>query len=93
MVGWHHQLNGHEFEQTWGDSEGQGSLLCYSPWGHKELDTTEQRTTKTVLLHVESKPIKLLDTERRMVMAGVVEGKMRKCWYKGTSSGDLMSTW
>ena len=31
MVGWHHRLNGHEFEQTWGDSEGQGSLACCSP--------------------------------------------------------------
>ena len=36
MVGWHHQFNGHEFEQTLGDSEGQGSLGCCSPWGHKE---------------------------------------------------------
>ena len=35
MVGWHHQLNGHEFEQAPGDSEGQGSLLCCSPWGHR----------------------------------------------------------
>ena len=42
MVGWHHQLNGHEFEQTLGDSVGQGSLVCCSPWGHKELDVTEQ---------------------------------------------------
>ena len=33
MVGWHHQLNGHEFEQTWGDSEGQGRQACCSPWG------------------------------------------------------------
>ena len=41
MVGWHHRLNGHEFEQAPGDGEGQGSLECYSPWGHKELDTTE----------------------------------------------------
>ena len=41
MVGWHHQLNGHEFEQTLGDSKGQGSLLCCNPWGHKELDTSE----------------------------------------------------
>ena len=40
MVGWHHQLNGHEFEQTPGDGEGQGNLVCCSPWGHKELDTT-----------------------------------------------------
>ena len=38
---WHYQLNGHEFEQTPGDSEGQGSLACCSPWGHKELDMTE----------------------------------------------------
>ena len=41
MVECHHQLNGHEFTQTLGDSEGQGSLVCCSPWGHKELDTTE----------------------------------------------------
>ena len=42
MVGWHHQLNGHEFEQTPGDAEGQGSLVCCSPWGRIELDTTER---------------------------------------------------
>ena len=42
MVGWHHRLNGHEFEQTVGDGEGQGSLACCSPWGRKESDTTEQ---------------------------------------------------
>ena len=41
MVGWHHRLNGPEFEQAPGDSEGQGSLVCRSPWGCKELDTTE----------------------------------------------------
>ena len=39
-VGWHHRLNGHEFEQALGASEGQGSLLCCSPWGCKESDTT-----------------------------------------------------
>ena len=42
MVGWHHRLNGHEFEQGLGDGEGQGSLVCCSPWGRKELDMTEQ---------------------------------------------------
>ena len=42
MVGWHHQLNGREFEQSLGDSEGQGSLACCSPWGCKESDRTEQ---------------------------------------------------
>ena len=41
MVGWHHQLNGCEFEQTPGDSEGHGSLVRCSPWGCKELDMTE----------------------------------------------------
>ena len=42
MVGWHHQLNGHEFEQAPGVGDGQGSLACCSPWGHKESDTTER---------------------------------------------------
>ena len=41
MVGWHHRLNGYEFEQTLGDGEGWGGLMCFSPWGCKELDTTE----------------------------------------------------
>ena len=41
MVGWHHQLDGHEFEQAPG-VDGQGSLRCYSPWGCKELDTRER---------------------------------------------------
>ena len=42
MVGWHHQLYRHEFEQDLGIGDGQGSLACCSPWGHKESDTTEQ---------------------------------------------------
>ena len=42
MVGWYHQLKGHEFEQALGDGEGQESLACCSPWGCKELDTTEK---------------------------------------------------
>ena len=42
MVGWHHQLNGYKFEQAPGVGDEQGSLVCYSPWDHKELDTTEQ---------------------------------------------------
>ena len=41
MVGWHPWLNGHEFEQTPGVGDGQGSLVYYSPWGHKESNTTE----------------------------------------------------
>ena len=42
MVGWHHSLNGHEFQQAPGDHEEQGSLVCCSPWGRKESDMTEQ---------------------------------------------------
>ena len=42
MIGWHHQLNGHEFEQAPEDGEGQGSLACCSPWGRKESDKTEK---------------------------------------------------
>ena len=44
MVGWHHRLDGHEFEQALGVGDGQGSLMCCSPWGRKELDTTEKHT-------------------------------------------------
>ena len=42
MVEWHHGFNEHKFEQIPEDSEGQGSLACYSPWGHKESDMIEQ---------------------------------------------------
>ena len=49
MLGLHHQLNGHEFEQTLGDSEGQGNLVCCSLWGHKELDTAKWLNNSIVL--------------------------------------------
>ena len=42
MVGRHHRLNGHEFDQALGGDDGQGSPVCFSLWGHKELDTTQQ---------------------------------------------------
>ena len=47
MVGWHHRLNGHEFEQAPGDGEGQESLACCSPWDHKELAVTERLNITT----------------------------------------------
>ena len=50
MIVWHHQLNGREFEQTPGDSEGQGSLACCSPWGHKESDTTQWLNINSIVL-------------------------------------------
>ena len=47
MVGWHHWLNGHVFEQTPGDNEGQGSLVCYSTWGHKDSGTLRDWTRRS----------------------------------------------
>ena len=52
MVGWHHRLNGHEFEQTPGDKEGQGSLVCCNPWGCKEMDTTEQLNNNNKFIYL-----------------------------------------
>ena len=49
MVGWHHHLNKHGFEQTLGDGEGQGSLACCSPWSHNESDTTEKLNNNTLV--------------------------------------------
>ena len=46
VVGWHHGLNAHDLDQTLGDNEGQRSLVCCSPWGCKESDTTEQLSNK-----------------------------------------------
>ena len=57
VVGWHHQLNGHEFAQTLVDSEGQERLVCCSPWGHKELDTTELLNWNGVWAALSSSPV------------------------------------
>ena len=50
IVGWHHQLNGHEFEQAPGYGDGLGSLACYSPWGRKEVDMTERLNNNNIYL-------------------------------------------
>ena len=50
MVGWHHQLNGHEFEKTLGYGDGQGRLVRCSPWGHKESDMTEQLNNNNYII-------------------------------------------
>ena len=65
MVGWHHWLNGHEFEQTLGDGEGQGSLACRSPWGYKELDMTEQLNDNSYLLIHNKLPQKWLKSNKK----------------------------
>ena len=53
MVGWHHRLNGHELEQTPGDGERQGSLVCCSPWDPKELDMTERLNNNNTRLSLK----------------------------------------
>ena len=50
MVGWHHQLDRHEFEQVPGVGDGQGSLACCSPWGLKQSDTTEQLNNNSAVM-------------------------------------------
>ena len=54
MIGWHHRLNGHECEQAPGDGEGQGSLACCSPLGHRELDMTERLNSSNIGLKCET---------------------------------------
>jgi len=56
MVGWHHQLKGHEFEQALGDGEGQGSLVCFSPWDHRvrqDLATEQQQYWSKLKLEID----------------------------------------
>ena len=67
MVGWHQQLDGHEFEQVPGVGDGQGSLECCSPWGRKELDTTEQlsrrsNTLKEIMYSIHAQSFSTLYT-------------------------------
>ena len=56
MVGWHHRLDGHEFEKAPGIGDGQRGLVCYSPWGHKESDMTEQLNWTNWTEHTELLP-------------------------------------
>ena len=69
MVGWHHWLSGHEFDWTLGASEGQGSLGCRSPWGHKESDTTEWLNRNTQFHRV-----RLWDWLCSVVLAQILSG-------------------
>ena len=70
MVGWHHQLKGHEFKQALGDGEGQGSLVCCSPWGHKESDTTERRNNNLISVSM-SRAITRMSKKWHVQMASI----------------------
>ena len=76
MVRWHHQLNGHEFEQTPGDSKEQESLVCCGSWGHKESDTTEwlNWTELNIGVHVSFSVLISLDYMPRSGIAGSYGG-------------------
>ena len=72
MVGQHHRLNGHEFEQTLGDSEGLGSLACCRSWDCEELDTTEQLSSNNkVVLVIKNPPADAGDTRDMDVIFGL----------------------
>ena len=74
MVGWHHRLNEHEFEQSPGVGDGQGSLACCSPWGHKESDMTERLNWTELIWRANSL--------EKTLMSGKTEGKRRKGWQR-----------
>ena len=69
MARWHHQINGHEFEQPLGDGEGKGSLGCCSPWGLKELDITEQLNNNILFLNFRSSTMSDLPDTRASLVA------------------------
>ena len=71
MVGWHHWLNGHEFEQALGGGEGQGSLVCCSPWGHKESDPTEWLNNDKTLM--------IQSSTREVITQSYVKGAEKFC--------------
>ena len=65
MVGWHHRLSQHEFEQVLGNGEGQGSLACSSPWDHKESDMTKQLNNKESYCFYSDRKVLLVSGEYR----------------------------
>ena len=84
LVGWHHRLNGHEFEQTPGVGEGQGNLTCCSPWGCKESDTAERLNNK----FWKRQGHRLSRTSHRPSVFGWCRGTARRGLSSGTAHPD-----
>ena len=84
MVGWHHQLDGHEFEQVLGVGDGQGSLACCSPWGLKESDTTEQLnwTELNILFILKQNSIKFLKVCPTLILFFLSKTKIMNKHFK-----------
>ena len=87
MVGWHHRLNGHEFEQTWGDDDGQGGLACCSLWGRKEKGTTER--LNNISHHGRSGPLSSPSTSGESAGTSVPPGHTGRKEDR-TASGHLL---
>ena len=85
VVGWHHRLNGHQFEQALGDGEGQGSLACCSPWGRKELDMPEGLSTAHTRTHTHIMYVLCI-----MLSCSVVSDPLRPL---GLQSTRLLGSW
>ena len=105
MVGWSHRLNGHEFEQTLEDSEWQGSLECYSPWGHQESDMTQWQNNNKFIgrTDAEAEALTLWPPVRKHQLlgkdpdAGKTLGKRRRGqqrmrWFNGIINSRDMSS-
>ena len=76
MVGWHHQLNGHEFEPALGVGDGQGSLACCNPWGCKESDTTERLNRTDIYIYIymcspSGSPVNISTCQRSILIPAV----------------------
>ena len=90
MVEWHHPLNGHEFEQTLRESEGQGSLVCCSPWGFKKLDTTEWLNNKNK--HARELPSGYQLISQQKLYKPEQKGMMYLKWWKWRNYNQEYST-
>ena len=92
MVGWYHWFNGHELEQTPGDSEGQESLVCYNPWGCKEFNTTEWLNNKKVFLYLATLALSCVMGD--LVAGACGYGSLTRDWTWTPCTGNLsLSPW
>ena len=96
MVGWHHRLNGHEFEQALRDSEGQGNLTCCSPWCCKESDATKQEYSGMDGLHLHDYVIQGCDFHLASMISHCLLSlrtsiKLLTCW-RGSGGKDPRAT-
>ena len=91
MVGWHHWLNGHESEQAPGIGDGQGGLVCCSPWGHKELDATEQLNWSDQTPHTCQGNVKYTDCLAPFLGDSSLMGRAQEFIFKQSSQVSLLN--